>query len=121
MTRRPTELPSKLLQLVNELAERLDAHHLRLEALERTRGPRDQHERGVLEALAELVRDDFFTPKDVIERCRLDPHFEELLAAADVVDSKAAAYLLRDSRGHSFDGRRLAYDDQARTWRFGPT
>jgi hypothetical protein len=87
------------------------------ELLNRSAGPRDDHQRRLLEALAARLGDGgSFEAIDVIEHGRQNVAFQQLLDAADIQDAQAMGYVLRGARGHVFGGLRLERDE--RSWRW---
>jgi len=106
--------PTRLQALEHEVARLRDA----VAALERARGPRDDHEAAVLVALARIVDGATFTAADVHDRGALDPDFRRHLHRADLYDARAIGYLLRQARGHVFAGRRLERAAERHAWRF---
>lgn len=84
------------------------------------RGPRDEHERAVLDALARIVgAGTTFRAADVIERGAVDTEFRRLLAAADLFETGQVGYLLRQSKGQLFGGARLDSGGRG-LWQFVP-
>lgn len=103
---------------IRELRAQVAALRAEVAALQRARGPRDDHERAVLEALASIVGALEFSAADLVRRGALDETFGELLARADVADAREAGYLLRGAHRHEFAGGRLERGSGRGSWRF---
>lgn len=98
--------------LLRVRADRRDAEcatlRRRLDRLERRgRGPRDQADQHMLEALVSIAGEVPFSSGDVRERGRLDPAFDGLLLDAGLESDVAIGYLLRRCRGSVISGYRL--------------
>ncbi len=82
-----------------------------------SRGPRDQHELAVVDALARLLADvESFGAAAVLDLGRHDHAFKALLDAADLRDVAGVGYILRHCRGRTFHG--LTLIRVGRRWAF---
>lgn len=115
--REVAELKREVAELKRQVAQL--AEQIR-QGTQHRRGPRDEHERAVLDALVRIVGVGTpFQAADVLERGTFDSEFHQLLAGADLVEIRPIGYLLRQAKGQPFGGARL--DSCGRgLWQFVP-